>query len=247
MQNDLLVIKLGTGCTIKNGSVDFDIIRRIGRQILELREKKNLRSILVVSGSIGLGMRILGYEERPREKIILQRCAGVGQIELMKVYSTGFSEFGLIASQYLLTYHNFVSGEEKENLKKNIKDDVLQGIVPIINYNDKVDWQEITRNNDKLSANVALLNNASLLLILTDSVEGLIVDGNLIKEVKINEIDGYKRLCNDISKYGTGGFEAKLDAAKIVVPSGIKCVIGNVNYRIEDLLEGSVPRTIIQK
>lgn len=243
MKNQL-VIKIGTQAIIKNNTVDYSVIRRLGLQILELRRKKNLQVILVVSGSIGLGMNVLGCEERPKEKIILQRCAGVGQIELMNVYTFEFRKLGLITSQYLITYHNLESPEEVENIRKNIADDISQGIVPLVNYNDKVDWQEITRDNDELSAIIALLSGASKLLILT-IVDGFMEKGSVIPEIRINEIEARKKLCEGTNSYGTGGFETKLEAAKITVSKGIDCIIGNIKYPIENLLDGKVPRTVI--
>lgn len=232
---------------MKNNTVNSGIIEKIGSEIKELKKKRAIEPIFVVSGSIGLGMKILGYKERPKEQIILQRCAGVGQIELMNVYTAAFRRFNLITSQYLLTYHNLVFAEESETICKNIKDDVSNGIILLVNYNDRVDWQETVMDNDKLAAKIALVAKAGKLLILTNGVNGLMDNKNLISEVKLSDIEKCKKLCNGAGEYGTGGFETKLEAARIVVSNGIECVIGNINYRIEDLLEGTVPRTVIAK
>lgn len=235
------MIKIGTHSVIDNGEINYAFLENLGQELGKFNEQK----IIVASGSIGLGMEILGYKVRPKTKIELQKCAGVGQVKLMELYARILNKFGFFASQYLVTYHNFLTGSEEDNIRKNIENDLASGIIPVFNYNDKVDSEEITRDNDVLSAHIALMSEASTLLILT-SVDGLKDEHEvLIPKIRITEIARYKRFCNGSGINGTGGFATKLKTAELAVPAGIACVIGNIKYKIEDLLEGKAPRTII--
>ena len=240
MNKNLQVIKIGSKCIIKNGNVDYGVVKRIGYETTELDEN----SVLVVSGAIPLGMNLLGYKERPKDKKALQRCACVGQKELMQAYDIGFKGHA-VTSQLLFTYHNFSNPEEEKNIEERLKDDVENGIVPLINYNDGIDAREITQDNDNLAAQIAIYCGAKRLLILTNDVDGLLdQDGRLITEVKIRDILRYKALCSGAGEYGTGGMKTKLEAAEMVVPKGIEMILGNVKYKIKNLINGTCSRTV---
>jgi glutamate 5-kinase len=79
MGKKIQIIKIGSSCIINNNSVNYEIINKIGREVAELINEKFWYPILVVSGAVGLGMNLLGYQEKPKEKVVLQRCAGIGQ------------------------------------------------------------------------------------------------------------------------------------------------------------------------
>lgn len=236
---NLQVIKVGSKCIIEDGKVNYGVVKKIGYETSELDEKP----ILVVSGAIPLGMNILGYKEKPKDKEALQRCACVGQKELMQVYDIGFKGHA-VTSQLLFTYHNFDNPEEEKNIEKRLKDDVENGIVSLINYNDGIDAREVTQDNDNLAARVAIYSSAKRLLILTNDVDGLLDrDGKLVAEINFKNIPQYKALCNSVGEYGTGGMKTKLEAAEIVVPEGIEMIIGNIKYKIKELIKGTCPRT----
>jgi glutamate 5-kinase len=163
--------------------------------------------------------------------------------ELMQAWDIGFKDYAL-TSQVLLTYHNFSNPSEIENIRKCLLDDIENGIVPLVNYNDKVDWQEVAKDNDKMAADIAICLKASQLIILT-SVDGLLNGEKVIKEIKLNEMEKYMEFCYESGKYGTGGFLTKLEAAKKVTTCGIECVIGNIKYKLKDIIKGKVPRTKI--
>lgn len=245
MKQKIIVVKVGTKSIIEDGIVKNEKIYAIAKEIVKIKKEKNISTILVVSGAVELGRIILGLKEKPQEKIALQRCAGVGQIELMKIWSDGFKKQKAVLSQYLLTYQNLESGKEQENIIRNLHDDIACGIIPIVNFNDKVDPQEVALDNDRLSAKIASYASADELLILTNDVDGLMDRDNLVREIDARKIEKYKKLCNGAGKSGTGGMKTKLEAAEIFAKNGGECVIGNINNKIESLLDGSSPRTRI--
>ncbi len=239
---ELQVVKIGSSSIIKNNEVDYGAVKRIGYELTQLKEEENIYSILVVSGAIPLGMKILGYNRKPTDKITLQRCACVGQKELMAVYDIGFKGHA-ITSQLLLTYHNLSNKEEEKNVEQRLKDDISQGIVTLINYNDGVDMQEIKLDNDRLAALIAKYINAKRLLMLS-SVDGLEDEkGEITKEIR-KITPRIKRLCRGANHIGTGGMTTKFEAAEITMKNGIEMILGNIKYKIRDLIYGNCPRTV---
>ena len=243
---NIQVVKIGSTCIINGDGVDYGKAKKIGYEINELREEEGLNSLLVVSGSVPLGMRKLGYEKRPKDLLGLQRCAGVGQKELVHVYDIAF--MGHADTAYLpLTYRNFENPEEVTNIENRLRDDIEHGIVTLVNFHDGVSLREITKDNDTLAADVAIYGKASRLLILTSEVDGLMErDGSLITEVSPDLIEKYKELCNGAGEDGTGGMKTKLEAAEIATKKGIEVVIANIGYKLKDILDGTVPRTVFR-
>jgi len=247
MKQKVIVVKVGTKCIIENGKVKRRNIGFIAREIAGLKREKGISTILVVSGAVELGKNILNLEERPKEKIGLQRCAGVGQIELLKAWSCGLRGRGIIPSQYLLTYQNFESEEEQKNITMNLCDDIENGIVPVVNFNDKIDSKEVALDNDRLSSKIAVYAQAEYLLILTNDVEGLMDIESLIRNIKPQEIGIYKKLCNGAGNGGVGGMITKLEAAEEITRQGGTCLIANVKYGLSSLLNGYGGCTRISK
>ncbi|MFZ2970209.1 MAG: hypothetical protein WA063_03620 [Minisyncoccia bacterium] len=246
MKQKIIVVKIGTKSIIEDGIVKNKRINVMAEEIIKIKKDKNISAVLVVSGAVELGRAILGLKEKPKEKIALQRCAGVGQIELMKIWSDGFKKQKAILSQYLLTYQNLESEKEQENIIRNLHDDIACGIIPIVNFNDKVDSQEVALDNDRLSAKIAIYSGASSLLILTNDVDGLMEADDLVGEVDTEDIEKYKKLCTGAGKSGTGGMRTKLEAADIFAQNGGECIIGNINNKIGSLLSGSSSGTRIK-
>lgn len=246
MKQKIIVVKIGTKSIIEDGIVKNKRINAIAEEIIKIKKDKNISAVLVVSGAVELGRAILGLKEKPKEKIALQRCAGVGQIELMRIWQGGFKKQKAVLSQYLLTYQNLESEKEQENIIRNLHDDIARGIIPIVNFNDKVDSQEVALDNDRLSAKIASYAGADELLILTNDVDGLMDRDNLVRKIDAGEIEKYKKLCNGAGKSGTGGMRTKLEAAEIFARNGGECVIGNIKNKIGSLLSGSSPGTRIK-
>jgi glutamate 5-kinase len=228
-----IVIKIGSSLfysanNVWDDSVVYDIARR---QISSLIEEG--RDVVVVSsGAIAFGMRALGLKERPRKLKDLQAAAAIGQNELINAYCNFFGK-NYTGAQILLTRDDFVRNRylNAQNTLQALleyRKYRIQRIVPIINENDTVSTDEIKfGDNDLLSALVANLISADLLIILSD------VDGLLDKNKKVipvvDEIAAQiKELaCPTDKKACVGGMITKIEAAKICMKSGIPCVIAN--------------------
>jgi len=199
--------------------------------------------ILVTSGAVGAGMGALGYESRPTDLAEKQACAAVGQSRLMAVYDQLFSAHGLVVAQVLLTHEDLEHHERHLNARNTLVTLLNRGVVPIINENDAVSFTEIKfGDNDKLSALVASLLPADLLVILT-TVDGVIENfgGPEARTLSVIEqidakIEGMAG--GTTSATAVGGMKSKIEAAKIVVRSGIPLVIAP--GRKHDVLAGIV-------
>jgi len=228
-----IVVKIGSSLfysvnNVWDDSVVYDISRR---QISSLIEEG--RDVVVVSsGAIAFGMRALGLKERPRKLKDLQAAAAIGQNELMNAYCNFFGK-NYTGAQILLTWDDFARNRylNAQNTLQALLEHRkyrIQRIVPIINENDTVSTDEIKfGDNDMLSALVANLISADLLIILSD------VDGLLDKNKKVipvvDEITAQiKEFARPTDKKTcVGGMITKIEAAKICMKSGIPCVIAN--------------------
>ncbi len=184
--------------------------------------------LLVSSGAVGAGLMLLRLAERPVDLPSVQACAAVGQSRLMRLYETLFNRNGLHVAQILLTHQDMDSRTRYENARNTLKRLFEFGnVVPVINENDSVAVEELRfGDNDRLSAEVAILCQADLLIILT-SVDGLMdADGHPVSQVE--DVDSVLHLARDTSgTYSTGGMISKLQAVKTSVGAGIPAVIAN--------------------
>lgn len=246
-----IVVKVGTSTlTHESGKLNFVRMDRLALAISELMNE-NLEVILVSSGSIGVGMGKFNLRRRPVGMGMKQALAAVGQCELMNIYSRMFSTYNHTVGQILLTKTDVNDDIRRQNVMNTFKSLLEFGVLPIVNENDTVSVDEIKSlmmfgDNDTLSAVVARLVSADLLIILSD-IDGL-YDGNP-KENKdsklisiVEEIDGKIRECAGGSgtNRGTGGMVTKLDAAEIATKAGVNMVIANGSdpMIILDVLKG---------
>lgn len=223
-----IVIKIGSSlfCSEKDG-FDSRLFTAVMRQINQLlQEGKEV--LIVSSGAIALGMDILKLKSRPKALPVLQAAAAIGQNALMDNYSRAFREHKVSCGQVLLTWDDFNDHKRYLNAKHTLLTLLKLKSVPVINENDTVSIDEIKfGDNDQLSARVASLVSADLLLMLSD-VNGLLdTDKRVIKI-----IDGITPQIRDLAcptdkKTCVGGMITKLEAAKIAIDSGIPCVIAN--------------------
>ncbi len=230
-----IVVKIGSSLFCRsNNEIDTAIFDNIVSQVTSLaREGKEVT--VVSSGAIALGMQILGLKDRPKELENLQAAAAVGQNELMNTYGRSLRTRGYRAAQILLTSEDFADRRRYLNAKNTLlallryrKKDI-KTVIPIINENDTVSTNEIKfGDNDRLSAQVAALISADLLVILSD------VDGLLEKDKKtvvrlVEKITPQIRALAAPTNRKTcvGGMITKIEAAKIAADSGIPCVIAN--------------------
>ncbi len=227
-----LVVKLGTGVLTDNRKlIDPAQLEQLVAQIAALR-KAGKEVVLVTSGAVGAGMGALGYQNRPADLAEKQACAAVGQTRLMAVYEKLFAQHGLHVAQVLLTHEDLEHHERHLNARNTLVTLLNRGVVPIINENDAVSFTEIKfGDNDKLSALVAALLPADLLVILT-TVDGVIENFGKANAKIISVIEQIDAAIENLaggttSETAVGGMKSKIEAAKIAVRSGIPLVIAS--------------------
>ncbi len=220
-----IVVKVGSSlfCSAK-GEFEQIVLNNLIRQLNTLDQDEKVKFVIVSSGAIALGMLRLKLLARPGDLAVLQAAAATGQNILMDSYSKAFK--GRNIAQLLLTWDDFNNRTRYLNARKTLDTLLKLGCVPIVNENDTVSTEEIKfGDNDRLSALVATLIDADLLIILSD-VEGLLDrDKKLIKVVSEINPQIKSLACPSEKKTSVGGMITKIEAAKISMDSGIPCVI----------------------
>ncbi len=248
-----VVIKIGTNILAdKERGINADRIAAIARSVSCLRSVgKNVA--LVSSGAIGAGVAAMKLTERPKTIPEKQATAAIGQPLLMEAYENAFRKQRLPIAQILLTKDDFVNRTRFVNARNTFAALFEKGVVPIVNENDTVAVEEIKLgDNDNLSAMVATLVEASILLILSD-VDGLYSgnpstnpDAELIRIVDriTPQVERYAR--NSKSELSTGGMVTKLQAAKRCVKAGIAMIIANGKNpkTIDEIFSGELCGTV---
>ena len=230
-----IVVKVGTS-TLTHSTGHLNL-RRIERLVKVLSDMKNsgIQVVLVSSGAVSAGVAKLGLGAIPDAPEIKQAMAAVGQSELMKIYDKFFSDYGHKVAQILMT-KDVLTNPDRRSAAENTFNRLLEmHCIPIVNENDSVSTDELTKfgGNDILSAHVATLCEADLLLNLSD-VDGLYdsdprsnPDARLIDRVEALDDSIYAIAGGAGTSRGTGGMIAKLNAAKIVTSAGIPMFILN--------------------
>lgn len=227
-----VVIKVGTTTlTHETGLLNLERIEILVRQIANLHNN-GYEVMLVTSGAIGAGMGKLNLKNRPKTLPEKQAVAAVGQVALIHLYQKIFAEYGKNVGQLLLTASDINERSRYLNGRNTCFALFNAGVIPIINENDAIAVEEIkVGDNDTLSAFVATLVDADLLIILSD-IDGL-YDSNP-KENKNAKLlplittlnEEIKAMAGDSnSKFGTGGMATKIKAAEIALNSGVNMVI----------------------
>ncbi len=227
-----IVVKVGTGVlTDRRKQPDLGQMEQLVGQLAEQR-KAGREVVLVTSGAVGAGMGTLGFERRPSELAELQACAAVGQSRLMATYEQLFAHHGLHVAQILLTHDDLEHHERHLNVRNTLVALLQRGVVPIINENDTVSFEELRfGDNDKLSALVACLLPADLLVILT-TVDGLIEgygqpNARVVPTVEKLDATLERMAGGTESATAVGGMASKLKAAHIAMRAGIPLVIAS--------------------
>ncbi len=230
-----IVIKVGSSSIIheSTGGLDYTKLEKLIRIISDLKNQDK-DVVLVSSGAIGVGTKVLGLQRKPRTTSLRQACASVGQGQLMMIYQKLFYEYHQIASQVLLTFDVISSQERRQNAINTFNELLQLDVIPVVNENDTVAIEEVDINfgdNDTLSAIVASMIHADLLLLLTD-IDGLYTDDprvnpNATLIPVVERIDGkIESMAKGAqSQYGTGGMTTKIAAAKIATNSDSDMVI----------------------
>ncbi len=248
-----LVVKLGTGVlTDSRKRPDLVQFAQLVSQVAALRAS-GLEVVLVTSGAVGAGMGVLGYDTRPGSLAERQACAAIGQSRLMATYDSLFRHFDQPIAQVLLTHEDLADHERHLNARNTLLTLLKRGVLPIVNENDAVSVTELKfGDNDRLSALVASLLPADLLVILT-TADGLI-DGFGTAQARLLEtVDRIDERIEAMaggttSATATGGMATKITAAKIVVRSGIPLVIapGRRHDGLARILAGEAEGTLFQ-
>ena len=231
----VVVVKVGTSSiTDDDGGLDRDAIRRLCRQLVELRDAGH-RVVLVSSGAIAAGLPALGMtaRERPRDPITLQAVSAVGQALLMQVYREVLAEAGgPVPGQVLLAPSDFVNRQQYLHARSTLGRLLDLGVLPVVNENDAVADDEIRfGDNDRIAALVAQLVGAELLVLLTDAAGVFTADprldeeASLIEEIVEVDQDLERAAGGSGSNRGSGGMATKVAAAKIAAWSGVRTVI----------------------
>lgn len=229
-----IVVKVGTSTlTYDTGMENLLSIEKLAMVLSDLLNQGK-EVVLVTSGAIGVGVGRLKLKEKPHTIREKQAVAAVGQCELMHLYSKFFSEYGHLVGQILLTRDVVEDDHKRHNVINTFETLIEKGIVPIVNENDSVATDEIEfGDNDTLSAIVADIIKADLLIILSD------IDGFYDSDPRTNndsELLSYiEEITPEIEEYaggvgsnrGTGGMVTKLSAAKIATSAGVDMVLCN--------------------
>ena len=240
-----IVVKIGTS-TLANadGSLNEDKIKQIVANLSELNE--NAEVVFVTSGAVGAGMGQMKLAHKPKSIVEKQALAAIGQVSLIHLYQILFWAHGKTIAQLLLTKDDFSDRRRYLNMRSVLRSLLAKKIIPVINENDPVVGEGIrgvkVGDNDTLSALVAGLIEADLLVILTD-IDGLydknpsvFADAKFINLVE-NLDDSVRAAAGaEGSKFGTGGMRTKITAAEMSTKNGTHLIIAN----------GTDPRNIVR-
>ncbi len=229
-----LVVKLGSSIVAADdGSLRTDVLDSVCEQVAAM-EQGGERVVMVTSGAIARGMRLMGMPVRPRAMDELQAASAVGQGDLFRAYESRLAEHGTRAAQVLLTAADIGARTNYLNARQTLRRLVEWGVVPVVNENDTTATDEITfGDNDFLAAQVAILLDARLLVLLTNT-DGLFTadpavdsEAKLIPEVAdFSELDGME-IGDRTSAFGSGGMRSKVAAAEMASEAGIPAVVCN--------------------
>ncbi|MFA9465785.1 MAG: glutamate 5-kinase [Velocimicrobium sp.] len=243
-----IVIKIGTSTLTHEdtGALNLLKMEQLVRVLTDLNNQGK-EIVLVSSGAIAVGRTTMGLFEKPKELSLRQACASIGQARLMMVYQKLFAEYNQITSQILITKYTMMNDRSRKNAQNTFRELLRMNVIPVVNENDTVSTDEIEfGDNDTLSAIVAALIGADLLIVMSD-IDGFYTDDpRCNQEAKfIETVDGITRELEEMAKgaattCGTGGMATKLSAAKIATDAGADMVIANGAdiYNISNIIQG---------
>jgi len=241
-----VVVKIGSSSLQhpETGELDYVKMERLVRELSDIRNQGK-EVILVTSGAIAAGKKAVNLKNMDKNSqplAVKQACAAIGQARLMMIYQKLFMEYNQIAAQILMTKNTIVDNLNRYNAHNTFSELLHMGAIPIVNENDTIATYEIIYgdndiligDNDTLSAIVAALVDADLLILLSD-IDGLYTDDPR-KNPDASFISTVTELTEELmqmgkastgSSVGTGGMNTKLTAAKIATYSGVDMVIAN--------------------
>lgn len=236
-----IVIKIGSSSLQhpQTGDIDYIKLEKLVRELCDLRNQgKDV--VLVTSGAIAAGKKAVHLKEFKADNsehaiALKQACSAIGQAKLMMIYEKLFAEYNQVAAQILITKNTIVDNLNRYNAHNTFSELLKMGVIPVVNENDTVATYEIEiGDNDTLSAIVAALVDADLLILLSD-IDGLFTDdprknpdAKFIEQVDelTEELMGMGKASTG-SNVGTGGMNTKMIAAKIATSSNVDMIIAN--------------------
>ena len=236
-----IVVKIGSSSLThaETGDMDYTRLEKLVRELCDIRNQGK-EVVLVTSGAIAVGKKAVNLKEIHAEKkaeamAVKQACSAIGQARLMMIYQKLFAEYNQVAAQILMTKNTIVDNLNRYNAHNTFSELLRMGVIPIVNENDTVATYEIEiGDNDTLSAIVAALIDADLLILLSD-IDGLFTDDPR-KNPNAEFIEQVDELTDELmgmgkestgSNVGTGGMNTKLIAAKIATSSNVDMIIAN--------------------
>ena len=237
-EKESIVIKFGSSSLQleQTGDLDYTKLDVLVRELCDLRNRgKDV--VLVTSGAVAVGRKAVMMQdiESDDKTSVKQACAAIGQARLMMIYQKIFAEYNQVAAQILMTKNTIIDNLNRFNAQNTFEELFKLGVVPIVNENDTIATYELgIGDNDRLSAIVASLIDADLLLLLSD-IDGLYTDDPR-QNPDARYIEVVERLTEELmemgksttgSSAGTGGMNTKLQAAKIANNMGVDMVIAN--------------------
>ncbi len=254
-----IVVKIGTSTIthMDTGHLNLIKMEKLARVLTDIRNQ-NKEIVLVSSGAIGAGRKALGIKGRPRSISEKQACAAVGQARLMMIYQKLFAEYNQTIAQILITKRTMTNEISRENAENTFLELLGMGVIPIVNENDTVSTDQIQDenfgDNDTLSATVAQMVQADMLILLSD-IDGLYTDDPRNNE-KAEFISCVEKIDENLlsmakgaaTSFGTGGMSTKIAAAKIAGEIGVDMVIANGDdvVNISRILEGKEVGTLFK-
>ena len=237
-EKERIVIKIGSSSLQheQTGDLDYTKLDVLVRELCDLRNRgKDV--VLVTSGAVAVGRKAVMMQdiESDDKTSVKQACAAIGQARLMMIYQKIFAEYNQVAAQILMTKNTIIDNLNRFNAQNTFEELFKLGVVPIVNENDTIATYELgIGDNDRLSAIVASLIDADLLLLLSD-IDGLYTDDPR-QNPDARYIEVVEMLTEELmemgksttgSSAGTGGMNTKLQAAKIANNMGVDMVIAN--------------------
>ena len=248
-----IVIKIGSNTLAKaDGTTNIEFMQGFAEQCKSLIDSGK-QIVLVSSGAQVSGLATIHNWARKRDVHYRQALCAIGQVELMNQWRKAFAKQDLHIGQLLLTKEDFEDDHRTLNMRNTIFTLVDEGVIPIINENDSVSFDEIKiGDNDNLSALTAILWSADLLVLFSD-IDGIYTDNpKTNKDAKLIEtVTNIKNLRDEIkigssNSFGTGGIETKIQAAEKVCSYGIPMILANVSHHgeLNSLMNGTSKGTL---
>ena len=236
-----IVVKIGSSSLqhAETGDLDYIRLEKLVRELCDI-SNQGKEVVLVTSGAIAAGKQAVHLkttegQTQAESMAIKQACSAIGQARLMMTYQKLFAEYNQVAAQILMTKNTIVDNLNRYNAHNTFTQLLKMGAIPVVNENDTVATYEIEiGDNDTLSAIVAALIDADLLILLSD-IDGLYTDdprqnpnAEFIEQVdELTEEFMHMGKASTGSNVGTGGMATKLSAAQVATSSGVDMVIAN--------------------